>query len=391
VTAPAAAPAAAASAASSPGPRALWRRARGPVALVLALTALAVVVSIGTERPPEGILEPEGPNPEGARALVAIAEDRGADVTVARDAATAADALTGDAVLVVALPHRLTRAELDRLAEAPGDRLLVRPTGPALEALAPGVRMTGRVDDGALDPRCDLPEAAAAGTAATGGELYTGPDGTTACYPADGGAALVRVPVGGGATATVLGTRDPLTNTGLAAPGNAALALNLVGTGDVVWLLPDVPAEGGRATIWELLPAGLRAAPAPLAAALLLLAFWQGRRLGPLVTERLPVVVRAAETTEGRAALYAARRARDRAAAALREGFAARVRPALGLGPDAPPDTVAAAVADRTGADPARVRALLSGPPDGPDPATADDAGLVRLADDLDRLDGLLR
>ena len=49
-----------------------------------------------------------------------------------------------------------------------------------------------------------------------------------------------------------------------------------------------------------------------------LVALWKGRRLGPLVAERLPVVVRASETVEGRGRLYRSRRARDRAADALR-------------------------------------------------------------------------
>ncbi len=56
-----------------------------------------------------------------------------------------------------------------------------------------------------------------------------------------------------------------------------------------------------------------------LGVALLLAALWRARRLGPLVTERLPVVVRASETVEGHARLYRSRRARDRVAATLRQ------------------------------------------------------------------------
>ena len=41
---------------------------------------------------------------------------------------------------------------------------------------------------------------------------------------------------------------------------------------------------------------------------------WRGRRLGPLVVEPLPVVVKAVESTQGRGRLY--RRVRDRAHAA---------------------------------------------------------------------------
>ncbi len=69
----------------------------------------------------------------------------------------------------------------------------------------------------------------------------------------------------------------------------------------------------------------------------LLLALWKGRRMGPLVAEQLPVVVRASETVEGRGRLYRSRRARDRAADALRTATLQRLLPRLGLGPNAEP------------------------------------------------------
>ncbi|MFC7744144.1 hypothetical protein ACFQXA_29010 [Nocardiopsis composta] len=158
----------------------------------------------------------------------------------------------------------------------------------------------------------------------------------------------------------------------------------------MVWFLPDVPVEQGSEDLVDLLPPAVRLSVFPLAAALLLLAFWQGRRLGPLVAERLPVVVRAAETTEGRARLYASRRARDRSALALRTGTAERLRPRLGLAADAPPTEVADAAARRTGDDPGRLRELLYGVAgDGSD--ITDDTALVRLAAELDRLEERIR
>ncbi|MFD0776547.1 DUF4350 domain-containing protein, partial [Streptomonospora algeriensis] len=68
-------------------------------------------------------------------------------------------------------------------------------------------------------------------------------------------------------------------------------------------------------------------------------------------------------------------------------------RPGLGLGPDAARAAVVEAVAARTGEDPARLGTLLYGPaePGTADPYTADDQGLVRLADELDGLEGRLR
>jgi hypothetical protein len=86
------------------------------------------------------------------------------------------------------------------------------------------------------------------------------------------------------------------------------------------------------------------------------------------------VVVRAAETVEGRGRLYRARRARTRAAAALRAGTLDRLLPRLGLGQGATPAAVTTAIAVRTGQDARQVGTALYGP------APADDAGLVALA-----------
>ncbi|QBI52746.1 DUF4350 domain-containing protein [Streptomonospora litoralis] len=394
MSAPATAPAppSAPSAPTTPGAGHLWRRVRGPAAFIAGLIALALLVSLGAQQYREGLLEPEGPNPDGSRALVQILRDRGNEVDVARSAADALEAAGPGGVTVLAGAHRLTREQLDRLSGGLGDRILVRPTTPALNALAPGVRMTGRTEEQTLAPECGLAAAEAAGTADIGGEVYsTEGGGARACYPAAGGHALVRVS-GEGHTTTVLGSPAPLTNARLDDEGNAALVLSLIGERDVVWLRPDPVPEQGQ-SLWQLIPVQLRLALVPLAAALLLLALWRGRRLGPLVTERLPVVVRASETTEGRAGLYAARRARDRAGAALRSGTLRRIRPGLGLGPDAAPTAVVESAAARTGDDPAQLGALLFGPREagGDDSYTADDNGLVRLADELDALEGRLR
>jgi hypothetical protein len=100
-----------------------------------------------------------------------------------------------------------------------------------------------------------------------------------------------------------------------------------------------------------------------------------------LVAEQLPVVVRASETVEGRGRLYRSRRARDRAAEALRTATLQRLRPRLGLGPQAPAQAVVATVARRSGADARFVSYHLFGPP----PATDND--LLQLARALDEIE----
>ncbi|GAB2493444.1 DUF4350 domain-containing protein [Nocardiopsis aegyptia] len=371
----------------------LWRSVRVPLVLMTALVVVAVLLSLGTEQYPEGYLEPESVSPDGARALVRVLEqDR--EVDVVRSSEDAEDALAEageDSVLVVFLDHRLLPGELDSLAALETDTVLVQPTLRSLEAFAPGVDVTGRADpDETLAPLCTMTEAVAAGDAEVGGELYGAPEesGAVGCYPAGSGEALIRVD-DGTSTTTVLGTGAPLTNTELDVEGNAALALNLMAAENVVWLRPDPPQQEGSATLTELVPAGLRWSLVPLVAALGLLALWRGRRMGPLVPESLPVAVQAAETTRGRAALYRSRKARDRAALAMRTGFLDRTVPKLGLAADAGEHAVVSALAARTGDDPAVLSALLH--PADPDPFTADDGALVRLADELDARSRRLR
>ena len=307
---------------------------------------------------------------------------------MARSVDAAAAAAGPDTVLLVVRSHELRPDDVARLTDLPGDQLLVQPTPDLLEAAAPGVEVAASsLPAEPLEPDCSLQAAVMAGSAELGETLYTG--GSLACYPGEEGHSLVQVEEAG-RTITVLGSQQPLRNDSLALEGNAALLLNLLAGRDVVWLIP-APAAAQPTELHELIHPGFVLSLPVLVAAFALLAFWRGRRLGPLVAERLPVVVRASETTEGRARLYTSRRARDRAAAALRSGVVDRLRPVLGLGPDAAPDTVAAAVSARCASSPQQVHALLYGEPDGADPFLRSDADLVRLADELDRLEREVR
>jgi hypothetical protein len=112
-----------------------------------------------------------------------------------------------------------------------------------------------------------------------------------------------------------------------------------------------------------------------------LLVLWRGRRLGPAVTEPLPVVVRAAEVVEGHGRLYRRAGARDRAAAALRAATLARLAVHAGLRRGARTDDIVAAACAATGRPAIDVWYLLGGP------WPVDDAGLLRLAVELDALE----
>ena len=85
--------------------------------------------------------------------------------------------------------------------------------------------------------------------------------------------------------------------------------------------MPGIDDAGsGSPSIWALFPPWAQRAFWWLLVVGVLLALWRGRRLGPVVTEPLPVVVRSAEVVEGHGRLYRRAGARERAAELLRAG-----------------------------------------------------------------------
>ena len=128
----------------------------------------------------------------------------------------------------------------------------------------------------------------------------------------------------------------------------------------------------GRHPLLDAFPPWFWALLVQLALVALLIVLWRARRLGPPVTEPLPVEVRAAETVLGRARLYQRARARGPTAATLRTAALGRLRGRLDL-----PATLAPARAGRPGRrrGPAttrsRSRELLYGAAPETDAATA--------------------
>ncbi|MGO9036251.1 DUF4350 domain-containing protein [Mycobacterium sp.] len=353
--------------------------------MLLVLAAVCAVAAIGTYLTaprPGGRMDPASTGPDGAHALVTLLRDRGVTVVLATRVAEAESATGSGTLLLFAQTQRVTNDSLlHRLAATSGDLLLVEPTSHARAALAPGIRSSGAsVRD--TKPNCALREADRAGSVDFGpSNTYSavGDRAVTSCY----GGALVRYR-DGERTVTVVGGTDFMTNGGLLQAGNAALAMNLAGQDSrLVWYAPQrVEGESsGSTTIFGLIPDNVIWMVLQLWLAVLLVALWKGRRLGPLVAEELPVVVRASETVEGRGRLYRSRRARDRAAQALRAATLQRLLPRLGLGVDTSSPAVVIAVAQRSGSQPESVRHILFGP----SPAT--DADLVQLARALDDIE----
>jgi hypothetical protein len=362
-----------------------WRSVRWVAGAAVMIIVLAVIAAWLTAARPGGRMDPASTSADGAHALVALLRERGVDVVVADTVADAERAARPDSLTLIAQTTYMADDDLlRRLADAPGDRLVVEPTSRTREALAPEVQVAPTTTYGG-EPDCDLPEAVRAGTAQFGPTdtyeaVEDSPVELISCYSG----AVVRYQDDEGRTVTVAGTAEFMTNSTLLEEGNAALAMNLAGSQPrVIWYAPQrIEGENaGTATVFDLIPKQVDWIVWQLWLAVALVALWKGRRLGPLVAERLPVVVRASETVEGRGRLYRARRARDRAADALRSATVQRLAPRLGLGIHPDPATVVQAVAQRTSIDPNTVHNTLFGP------APGSDNDLMHLAHALDDIE----
>ncbi len=362
-----------------------WRRHRLVVVLVLATTlAVALAVLAGGGARSQTPLDPRNAGPDGTRALVSVLADRGVEVVVVRDAAaleaTRVDSAT---TVVVSSSDDLGASSLDRLrTHVGGARTVLLEPGGAVWSLLVGDDRASEVGslDAADGVRADCDVAVPGAVADEVADLVLSVD-RAATYAAPGcfadgtgRAALVLAD-----DVVVLGAADALTNDTVLRGDDAALGLRLLGGGErLVWYVPDLRDLGGSdaVTLRSLLPPWVLPGLVLAGLALALVVPWRGRRLGALVVEPLPVVVRATETVLSRGRLY--RHAGDRAHAAEVLRGAARGRLRDRLGTAGPP-----AVAARTGRDPAEVARLLE--PGGPPPGS--DHDLIMLAQDLDRLD----
>lgn len=365
-----------------------WRRWR-PVLVVLGVLLVGALLAIlPAPRTSTTPLAPDNPGANGARALAQILGRHGVAVTYVRTVPEARRAAAGGTLLVVD-DYALSPQDAQRLASVDADLVLVAATQ-YLDQLAPGVGLGygGGSAATARQAACTDGDAVAAGTVTAAGALTARAPGVVACFPGQGGSA----PEGGAYAVTtnaaghrvaVLADATPLTNAALATDGNAALAIRMLGRHDhLTWLLPTLGAsEPSGSPIGSLLPPWLTVLGLQALVVVLVLALWRGRRLGPVLAERLPVVVPAAETTRGRGRLYRRARSHGHAAAALRAGAATRMATRLGLPRSADAPTTIEAVARASGTATAEVARLLYGPP------PHDDRELATLADELDILE----
>ncbi|WP_287930242.1 DUF4350 domain-containing protein [Arthrobacter sp.] len=365
-----------------------WRKNRLWIAVGAALAAvtvggLAASLLGGQSADPLSITNPA---PSGGQAAASVLREQGVQVTAtdsldATRRALAAGGPGGSTVLVYDPLSLLEPAQAARLAAsakdaaaavvalAPGP-LTVKNLGPDI-ASAGTAAATDSSTGVAAGPGCANRDAAAAaridvrgvdGIGAAGSPSLLLYRGAATCFaPAGGTAGFMAVNRAG--DVTVLGSPGVISNERLASQGNAALTFRLLGSRPhLIWYtasLRDVPAASHAPTLAELTPRWIFPASAWLLLVALIGMLWRGRRHGPLVTEPLPVIVKASETVTGRARLYQDAKAQDTAVETLQRATLTRLAQRLRLGTGAAPSAVVDAAAAHTGRPREDLEALL--------------------------------
>ncbi len=351
------------------------------------LAALALVVLTQGPVTRGADLDPDNPGPDGAQAVARVLADQGVDVEVARGADDLDQVGLDDTTLVVVTSASdLGTSTIQRLLGAvtrADSRLIVVDPTPALLA---GLGISGDLDGieveqgirgDCTDPSYDDLELVVDNARA---------NPTSGCFDdalsVDRGTDRPDL--------TLLGAGELLSNDQVLRGDNAAIALRLLGAEQrLVWYVAsadDQVADDG-VSISSLLPPWIGPGLAILLLATVLLVLWRGRRLGPLASEPLPVIVKAIETTRSRGRLY--RRSGDRAhaAATLRGATQTRALSRLRLGTGIDESTLVREVARHTGRAEREVAGLLSTTASIPE----SDRDLITLANDLAALEEEVR
>ena len=309
-------------------PAAPLRRRWWRIALVV-LGVIAAAVLLGRGGQGGGstaAYHPDNPTALGAQAVARVLAARGVEVLVAEgEPALLRATIDGDTTVVVTNSADLRESTLATFASAAGAAervVLVRPERRVVRALTPTVAMQETYHaQNALVSTCDTPDVRPGERLSRSQSEYQDLRASTRCFVNDEYAVYLTT-VGPGLREVVLiGSTDVITNERTAQVENGAVALRALGhSARLVWYVPDlrdVPpsAAGGDESFappwWGpmLLLSGIAA---------LALFWWRGRRFGRLVTEPLPVVVRAVETTESRGRMYRKARDSERAGTVLR-------------------------------------------------------------------------
>ncbi len=318
-------------------------------AVVIAVTSALLAGGIASANSP--YLGVDSARPDGAKAVFTVLGDQGVSTSAATSLEEARSQLRdaeGDTTLVIHDRDGLAVDDLAaQVAELDAERvLLLAPSRGLLEAfdgaiVVGGVGAVGEDGDTvAAGEECASPLGdLAPDISQRGARLYQLSDEASegsACYAESGRFAYVETELPSGTELAALGATDNLSNGEVLSAANAAMGLAVLGeTQSLVWYVPGVAdAEavfGAQPSLSTYVPPWLTPTILIALASLLGVMVWRGRRFGPLVEERLPVIVEASETMQGRGRLYAQQRARLRALDNLRIGTTTRLARTLGL------------------------------------------------------------
>jgi hypothetical protein len=360
-------------------------------AVLLGFAVLVLVVRWPSE---EGVpLDPGGTGRLGAKALVLLLREGGADVRVSARPPSA------DRRTAVVLRDTFDRGRTEAIERwvAEGGTLVVADPGSSLTLTRPylsPINGVSPVDE--VTGRCAaIPALAGIGRVRTGGSLVYDrahrEPGAISCFGRDDGDWLVATPAGRG-TVVAVGGAGPFVNDNLDEEDAAGLAMALLAPlpGTPTQVISDLAPDAGELGIeadtgdgggaFDGLPAAAWVAGVQLLIAFLGAALWRGRRLGRPVVEDPPVEIPGSELVVAVGDLYQKGRHRRRAAEALADQARRVVADRLGLPRRSDTQTIAQVAASRTGIPVDQVHAAVA-PPDPPD-----DEALVALARSTDQL-----
>ena len=365
------------------------------VGLLLTATLAVTLVNPGGNGNADD-LDPANPGFTGAQGLAHVLRDHGVAVTVVRSQRELLEQTVDGATTVAITGAQKLSARTARTA------MTHAASAASLVLLDPDPEVTRGMGLPVASHLTDLTKARAGCLGTDLGEEFrlaaadrayvpaaTG-SGATTCFPDknNGGGALVSLPAGAGRAPVILiGDESLIVNGAILDADNAAIALRLFGhTNRLIWYVPSAAdIAAADSTSRSIAPSWFRPGLVLGASAMLLVCLWRGRRLGRLVTEPLPVVIRAVETTESRGRMYRKSRDRTRALAVLQQATRRRLASYLGLSGSADVGSVAAASAAVSGRDYGDVLHLLDSP------AAPDDSSLLERANTLSALEKEVR
>lgn len=375
------------------------------VLVVVAMFALLLAWLANANDSTDTTLSLKNPNEWGAQALGRVASAQGLELREIERLGAAQITRPDWTTLVIASSEILTSSQRDSIRAYPGDLVILGTGWGFLETFRLDAEITaqqfGANDDPAsLLAQCDDPHALAAETLSNTGALFAGEASSAgaACFRADDKFLTFSFEERG-RTVTLIANPFIASNSQVARDGNAAYLLRVIGenpravwyvgniydTSTLTWTSPEGASSGGDGSLnrvsADVLPPGFGNLIYALVLALVVVAWWRARRFGALVTEPLPVVVRASESTRGRARMYRASRAYGRAGAGLRAAAASRMGKRIGIPRAATKDALLNGLTSATARNRNEIEQLLYGPP------PASEAKLTELALELDKLE----